>query len=287
MKGTLLILFIFIFNYYCYKYSTIYYFYSGVLMHFYLCLDIVSKAPSHTQLQQEMPNLINAVLIELLLEPVIGDLSQLCHDFCIEVQKNITGDVTGAVPELCEYLATAFDDILKLNKALFPSSIRTSMYVGSNKILSSCDFVEALKGHISVFSDSANCDNGVINVFIGDFVMSLTKKIVIYAIRTMRGVSPLGDCDNRRKRSSDKIDNLEFQQLAYHIGGSIISAFLWKGIEYSETSQTWTNFCEVLRSRFSRNKEKTNECSTEVRGHTDKTSRGVSNIAVMLPLIFS
>lgn len=231
---------------------------------------VTSRAPTYDQLLNKIPELVSASLVELESEPVIGNLSQLCHDYIVSFQEKFKEDISGEASEMCSVLCDNFNDIMKGRKALFPSSIRCAFYSRTNKLLSTKEFIASMTGCMTALCEG---EDSVINVVFGNLIFILSKKTLVYIIRTMQGCAVTPGIE-RKKRSEDDIDSIEFRQLVYHIGGCIVSGFLWKGGQYSENSQTWAVFCDVLKSKFLRSEDRSDECSEDIRAHTDALDRG-------------
>lgn len=230
---------------------------------------ITSKLPSAQDLSDAMPSLVKSTLHSMATAPVVGDLGANVQAYAEATSKSLD-DTTGSLEEIYCGLSKQFARIITSKKIVFPNTVKTNILVGTNHWLSLEKNREDLKNNFQVLNEA---DEEVLNPFVGEFIFMLSRNILLFCLKRMRCVTQ-EEVEERRKRSADKIDSEEFQQLVYHIGGSIVSGFLWKGKGYSETSSTWAAYCEVLKGNFLRDTGKSNECSEAVRHFTDTRDRG-------------
>ncbi|XP_034236291.1 uncharacterized protein LOC117642325 [Thrips palmi] len=237
----------------------------------HLMSGVTSRAPSLEELTQEMLPLMKAALQDMLTEPIIGDLSQLVHDYCLGLNESL--DDPTLDNDLLSHLSLCFSEVLSGRKALFPSAIRTSMYVGTNNLLCSPEFRKTMKDFFQLLKE---CDGNVLNVFLGDFMCSLSRKVIVMCMKKMRGGLNSDAVPLYTKRSGDDFESVEFRQEVYHISGSIVNGFLWKGVQYTEDSKTWVKYCAVLRDNllFKSGSEAAKRCSDEVRHFSESKDRG-------------
>ena len=173
-----------------------------------------------------MLSLSTSGLQDMLKEPVIGDLSQLVRNYCLCMQEMLNDPLAS---DVFTYLSEAFSDILLDKKVLFPSAIRSAFLSGVNGLLSSSEFRITIKSHFRSMKES---EESVLNVFVGDFMCALGNKLLVFCLKKMRG--ELSNVETlRKKRSGDSVDSVEFRQLVYHIAGSVLNGFLWKGKQYA------------------------------------------------------
>lgn len=232
---------------------------------------MTSRALSLQEINQEMLPLITAALKDMIQEPIIGQLSQSVHDYCLTLDEALQDPTLDS--ELLTYLSESFNEILQSRKSLFPSSIKSSLFIGTNKFLCSPEFRKNSKGYFELLKE---CEKSVLNVFLGDFMRTLCNKVLVFCMRKMRGELNNNTGPIRKKRSNEKFDSKEFRQTTYHIAGSIVNGFLWKGNRYKETSKAWASFCVVLRENLlvKKGNNASNQCSDEVRHFSDKKDRG-------------
>lgn len=105
-------------------------------------------------------------------------------------------------------------------------------------------------------------------------MLKLCDKVIAFTLKHVRGASA-STGDKYKKRSKDNLNSIEYRQLSYYIGGSVVKGFLWKGNQYAKDSNVWSCYCEVLRKRFLRSDETgENQCEDSVRAFTDAQDRG-------------
>ncbi|KAK3924506.1 Protein Wiz [Frankliniella fusca] len=234
---------------------------------------VASRAPNLQDLLMAMERLVKEVLEEIAKERVIGDLSDKVNKYAGKILLKLNEEhAKDDTEELYKFLSYHFFDIIRDSKILFPSSIRSAFNIGQNKLMSSEEFMTELNGILSSLEET---EVDVCNVFIGNVMLILCKKIQIFCIRHMREVSAeLLQPVQYKKRSKDSINSVKFHQLVYYIGGSVVGGFLWKGKEYGKTSAVWNRYFDVLTAKFCVNTEKTNQCVEEVREFTERKDRG-------------
>ena len=194
---------------------------------------VTSRAPTQQELCQEMSSLLEAAVREVSKDPAISYLGSKVNNFCASVLFALaTNECCETVDDLMSLLSEKFHQILSGKKVLFPSAIRAAVYVGVNQLLCDNEFRDTLKHHLRSL-EGENLDNSVLNVFVGVMVLKLTQKKLVYVLRKMRR------CENeseftRKKRSEDSVNSETFQQVVYHVSGSIVNGYLFKGKQYSK-----------------------------------------------------
>lgn len=229
----------------------------------------MSRAPSSEQLGQAMLSLMQSTFKTMLSEPIIGSMSAQVNSYCVALQQ-VIGESSELVDSFCSFMTEQFYSMYEGQKALFPSAIKSSFHVRTNNALCSREFRHTLKCHLQGLRE---CEEKVLNCFIGDFVSTLCSKVIVFVFQKMRAGSD-SQGPSRRKRSSDSVDSTDFKQTVYHIAGSVISGFLWKGKQYLNTSKTWHKYYNVLKEKCLRQDSGEDQCCDEVRHFSESKDRG-------------
>lgn len=232
---------------------------------------VTESLPSDADLHGAMRSLVLEALQEIINVPVIGEFSQLVQDFTVHVKNYFTSiEYEECECDILPELSETFYSIITSQKLTFPSVIRSAVLKGTNKLLNDNARCAQLKNLLR--KCCADVKEEVITLFYGDFILQVSKKVLVFALKKMRGSTMESVQEERRKRSSDRIDSTDFLELVYYIGGAVLSGLIFKGQGYSDTSPVWRLYVDVLKERFLRNDN--NACSDAVRMFTECKDRG-------------
>lgn len=231
---------------------------------------IFSRAAKPEGFREKLPLLITNTLSTMHEEKFTGKYASDIKQYS-EVLKQSFQCPEEDHDLLVNFLHEHLYAILTSHSSAFSSSLAFTFYVGVNKLLNNADFKMDLKKFILPLGEQP-ASIQVLDIFIGNFMLGLSSEVLVYFIRTIHGA-----CENdviRKKRSGDSSDSINFLQLVYYIGGSVVAGLLFKGNKYKERNPNWQSFVEVLKSRFSRVEGVGNACSEEVSKFTKSVDRG-------------
>jgi len=220
---------------------------------------------------EKLPELVLNSLDCLLAEKHVGKYAEDLRSFTEEI-KTTFSSLEDDHDFLFKFLHENLYNILTNHSSVFSSSLVYAFYIGVNALMNQSVFKEDLKKYIVALGDTEVPKIEVLNSFIGHFMLLLSNEALLYFIRTIHGAT--ANDEIRRKRSSDKLDSKSFLELVYYIGGSVVSALLFKAHKYKDSSQRWKNFFDVLKCKFKRVEGVGNSCSEEVSHFTEAVDRG-------------
>ncbi|KAK3925302.1 Levansucrase [Frankliniella fusca] len=232
----------------------------------------LTKAAKRDDIFEQLPNLLTDTMERLLKDPSIGEFSVKVKDVATCVRNSLRC-YEECHEELFKFLADNLYPLISNAQAVFSSSLSSVIYIGVNKLLNCSEFMKSFSKHIIGLLDEqfeVTCE--IINFFVGSCMFELSKLFIIYITKKIHG-STAND-EVRRKRSTDKIDSSTFLQLCYHIGGSVVKGYLYKGSKYMVTSSRWAAFVSVLKNNFVKSEAIGNVCADNVTEFTREKDRG-------------
>lgn len=242
-----------------------------MLITFFFLSGAFSKMASEAEFMANLPALFVGALGRMQQDPSIGATAVELDNFVRSLKESFNNP-DDLHEEFFKFLFDNIFPILRDINALFSSSLSFLFYTNVNSLLNNAQFRADFKNHIRAIDINVETADNILNLFIGSSMLHLSTEIIVFSLQRIHGATATDTI--RKKRSDDSVDSETFLQLCYHIGGSVVSGFLFKGEKYKANNANWSVFVDILKSNFERDKAIGNECTDNVSAFTTSKDRG-------------
>lgn len=170
---------------------------------------------------------------------------------------------------LMEFLAKTLIESFKFEDVVFLPKLRETVNRETNRLLNTPEFRSRVKNLCNEFIE---CPNNVLNFFLGNFILFLSNKVLIYACQAMHQKAQ--EISGPRMRSNDDFTSLKFKRIVHYIGGSVVCGINRRRRNYPSATHI-QNFASLLNVTFVEDKDdESTWCEPEVKSWTMKQDRG-------------
>lgn len=208
-----------------------------MLITFFFLSGAFSKMASEAEFMANLPALFVGALGRMQQDPSIGATAVELDNFVRSLKESFNNP-DDLHEEFFKFLFDNIFPILRDINALFSSSLSFLFYTNVNSLLNNAQFRADFKNHIRAIDINVETADNILNLFIGSSMLHLSTEIIVFSLQRIHGATATDTI--RKKRSDDSVDSETFLQLCYHIGGSVVSGFLFKGEKYKANNANWS-----------------------------------------------